>query len=164
MLYEEFDHLIETATEVIKEYYKTRLVSVVLFGSCSRRTQHYNSDIDLLLILSESFQGKMARLNEFMDHIDIRLEDALKKLSESHIHTEISPIIKTQKEIEQGHLLLYEMTESCKILYDPTHFITNFLETMKEKMKVAGVKKTSKGYWIMPSDIFLPKEIGETGE
>lgn len=164
MLYEEFDHLIEKTTEVIKDYYKTRLVSLVLFGSCSRRTQHFNSDVDLLVILSESTRGKMSRLNELMDHIDNHLEEDFKKLTKSNIHSEISPVIKTQKEIEQGHLLLYEMTESCKILYDPTLFITNFLKEMKEKMKIAGVKKTSKGYWIMPSDIFLHTEKGEPGE
>jgi predicted nucleotidyltransferase len=164
MLHEGFDQLIEKTTEVIKDYYKSRLVSLVLFGSCSRRTQHFNSDIDLLIILSESAKGKMSRQEEFIENIDNKLEEDFKKLTQSNIHTEISPVIKTQQEIEHGHLLLYEMTESCKILFDPTLFMTHFLTEMKEKMKKAGVKKTSKGYWIMPSDIFLHTAKGETGE
>jgi predicted nucleotidyltransferase len=153
MLYEEFDHLTETLTGAIKDYYKTRLVSLVLFGSCSRRTQHFNSDVDLLIILTESSRGKISRMNELMEHLDSHLEEDFKKLTRNNIHTEISPVIKTKKEIEQGHLLLYEMTESCKILFDPTLFMTHFLTELKDKMKKAGVKKTSKGYWIVNKEL-----------
>jgi len=154
MLLEEFDCLIEKTAETIKEHYKTRLVAIVLFGSCSRRTQHYHSDIDMLIILSECEKGKMARQTEFIENIDNKLEEDFNKLTQSNIHTKISPVVKTKNEIEQGHLLLYEMTECCQIMYDPTLFMTHFLDEMKEKMKLAGVKKTSQGYWIMPEDIF----------
>lgn len=163
-MYEEFDNLIEKTTEVIKDYYKDRLVSLVLFGSCSRRTQHFYSDIDMLIILSESPKGKMFRLSEFMENIENLLEEDFKKQTKNNIHTEISPVIKTKQEIEQGHLLLYEMTECCKILYDPSQFMTHLLDEMKEKMKLAGVKKTSQGYWIMPSDIFSHSEKGGSSE
>jgi uncharacterized protein len=156
MLYEKFEQFIEKAAEIIKECYGTRLISIILFGSCSRNTQHYDSDIDLLIILSEASQGRLSRQEEFIDHIDTKLEEDVKNLAAYNIHTEISPVIKTQKELEEGHLLLYEMTESCKILYDPQLFMTKFLEAMKVKMNQAGVKKTDKGYWIMPSDIFSP--------
>lgn len=154
MLYEKFDELIKRATEVIKNYYGSNLVSLVLFGSCSRKTQHYHSDIDLLIILSDSTKGKMVRLDEFMENIDNQLESELMLLKSQGIITDFSPIIKTQQEIKKGHLLLYEMTESCQILFDKNKFMTNFLSEMKEKMKLSGVIKNNHGHWIMPTDIF----------
>lgn len=161
MLYEKFDQLIEKASEIIRDYYGSRLVSIVLFGSCSRKTQHHCSDIDLLLILSDAPKGKLSRLGEFVDHIDNQLEEFVKNLTEWNIHPEISPVIKTPKEVENGNLLFYEMTESCKILYDPELFMTNFLEEMKVKIKQAGVTKTNKGYWVMPHDIFSQTTKGK---
>ncbi len=66
MLKEKYQELTELLLKEIKEFYKDRLVSVVLFGSVARETQRFDSDIDILLVIKDLPRGRLNRVLEFL--------------------------------------------------------------------------------------------------
>lgn len=152
---EEFGRFIRLLIEKIKDFYGERLVSVVLYGSQARETQRPDSDIDLLIILSDAPRGRQARIDEFL-LLEEKLEPELAKLQRKEIFTFISPVIKTRDEISRGSPLLIDMTEDARILYDQGGFMQKLLDDFRERLKKLGAKRVWLGsgwYWILKPDL-----------
>jgi hypothetical protein len=58
--------LLDRLTSLCKEHYGKRLISLVVFGSVGRGTPRPDSDIDLLLVVKDLPDGRMARVKEFV--------------------------------------------------------------------------------------------------
>ncbi len=162
MLKEKYAELVELLLKEIKNFYKDRLVSVVLFGSVARETQRFDSDIDILIVAENLPKGRGKRIREFLQ-IEEKLEEHLRNLEKSGIYTYISPILKTPEEVKAGSLLFLDFVEDAKILYDRGDFFKNRLEELKDKLKKWGAKRIWLGnawYWILKPDL----KPGETIE
>jgi len=155
MLKEKYKDLIGLLLKEIKNFYKERLVSVVIFGSVARGTQRFDSDIDILIVVKDLPKGRLKRTIEFME-IEEKIENYLKDLENIGIHTYISPVLKTPEEIKMGSLLFLDLVEDAKILYDKEDFFKKELEKIKETLKNLGAKRYWLGnawYWVLKPHI-----------
>lgn len=155
MLREKFDELVYRVAEKIKEHYRDRVFSIVLFGSVARRTQRPDSDIDILIVASDLPKGRLKRIEEFME-IEEEIEPYLEALRKMGIFTSLSPVLKTPEEVKAGNPLFWDFVEDARILYDKDRFFERELENIKEKLSSFGAKRYWLGsawYWIVNPDI-----------
>jgi len=162
MLKTRFHKLEQKLLSEIKSFYGSRLVSVVVFGSAARKTQRFDSDIDILIIAKELPRGRMKRIREF-DAVEDRIVPLLNDLQKEGINTYISAIIKTPEEATSGSPLFLDMVEDAKILFDKDKFFSNILERLKVRLKELGAKRIWRGnawYWDLKPD-YKPGEVFE---
>ncbi len=147
--------LIDRLKKICIEYYGKRLISLVIFGSVAKDSFRPDSDIDVLIIADDLPKGRIKRVSEFTENIEVRLSDDIKSLSEKNIFPYFSPVIKSKEEVMLGSPLFLDMTEDVKILYDADNFFENYLSDLRDKMKRLGSRKVYfKGgyYWLLKPD------------
>lgn len=142
------------------DLYGDRLCGLLLFGSVGRGTPHYNSDLDLLLVIDPLPHGRMARVREF-DPIEESLEPDLQQLRQIGRHCELSPIFKTCSELFEGSPLMFDMTVEGEILFEKDSILTSALDKLRSNLTRLGSQKVSSGggwYWRLKPD-YKPGEV-----
>jgi hypothetical protein len=140
--------LLNRLTSLCKERYGERLISLAVFGSVGRGTPRPDSDIDLLLVIKDLPVGRIARVKEFAA-IETTLGMAIKG------RIELSPVFKTPEEIANGSLLLLDMVEDARVLFDSDDFFKNALKNLKERLQKMGARRIWQGnvwYWDLKPD------------
>ena len=162
MLKERFEELERMLLSEIRSHYGKGLVSVV-FGSVARKTQTFESDLDMLIIADQLPQGRGKRIGEF-EIIDEKIEPFLKLLrNEEGINTYISAIIKSPEEAEKGSPLFLDMVEDSRMLFDRNGFFKGVLERLRERLRKSGAKRIWRGnawYWDLKPD-YKPGDVIE---
>ncbi|MCX6090157.1 MAG: nucleotidyltransferase domain-containing protein, partial [Candidatus Atribacteria bacterium] len=153
MIREQFKKIIQVVFSQVRKHYGANLTSFVIFGSCGRGTPHQESDIDMLIILKKVTGGRITRMKEFRDSIDLGLEPIIKELQFYHIYTTLSPIIRSEKEVLQGSPLFIEMTTGIKVYKDRNSFFENYLNDLRQKMSYFGSEKKENGYWVYKKNV-----------
>lgn len=154
MLKERFREIEERILAEVQNHYGARLVSVVLFGSAARKTQRFDSDIDVLIIAKELPRGRMKRIQEF-EAVENRLEPFIRTLKRDGIETYLSVVIKSPEEAEAGSPLFLDMVEDARILFDREGFFTRRLDRLRKRLAELGSKRIWKGnmwYWLLKPD------------
>lgn len=162
MLREKFLELEDKLLIAIRSFYGARLISVVIFGSVARETLHFDSDIDILMIVEGLPEGRMKRIREF-EGVEKEIEPFLKSLRKEGIHTILSAILKSPDEAKKGSPLFLDMVEDAKILYDKEGFFSTILEQLRSRLQTLGAKRVWKGnawYWVLKPDL-KPGEVFE---
>jgi len=162
MLQEKFKELEDILLSRIEAFYGERLVSVVVFGSVARRSQNFESDLDLLVIADPLPHGRMKRIREF-EAVEDRVEPFLKSLQKEGIHTRISALLKTPEEAGRGSPLFLDMVEDAVILFDRGAFFSALLTKLRQRLESLGARRVWKGnawYWVLKPD-FRPGEVFE---
>ena len=140
--------LLNRLTSLCKEHYGERLISLAVFGSVGRGTARPDSDIDLLLVIRDLPNGRIARVKEFA-----AIETALGTATKGRI--ELSPVFKTPEEIANGSPLFLDMVEDVRMLFDRDDFFKNVLKNLKERLKKLGARRIWQGnvwYWDLKPD------------
>lgn len=141
-------------------HYGPRLVSVAVYGSVGRGTPRRDSDIDLLVVAEELPRGRMPRMAEFQQ-IENRLAPALQQSREHGLSTQISPVIRSPEEIRRGSLLLLDMTEDARILFDRAGFLKEELDLLRQRLAKLGARRIpyrGAWYWLL-KDEMEPGEV-----
>jgi len=157
---EEFDDLLDSLAQACKVHYGARLFSLAIFGSVGRGTMKPDSDIDLLIVASPLPDGRMKRVEEFRP-VENALEPEILKKRILGIHTYLSPIFKTPAEISSRPLILLDLTEDARILFDRDGFLRGQLEALKERLHELGARRVVQGeawWWDLKPD-FQPGEV-----
>lgn len=115
MLLERFQTIVDALNTASLEVYGDRLLSTAVFGSVARGTMRPDSDIDLLLVVEHLPNGRMPRVREF-EAVERRLAPLLAESARHGVHTALSPVFKTPRELEYGSPLLLDMTDEVLIL------------------------------------------------
>ncbi len=134
----------------IFDYYGTRLVSLLVFGSYARGEPRSDSDLDLLIVLRSGRWSRLSeRTEEFVAHVEQPCDEDLQKLFEDGILMELSPFILTREEA-QGFLPLYlDMASHCLIIRDHKGFMEGVLEKVRLKMAQWGSERINvSGHWL----------------
>jgi len=134
----------------IVDYYGERMVSLVVFGSYARREPRFDSDLDLLIVLSSgNWSRRSERTEEFVINVEQPCDEHLQKLFEAGISMDLSPMILTRDEA-QGFLPLYlDMVSHCLIIEDHEGFIESVLEKVKQQMARWGSERMNVGgHWL----------------
>ncbi len=129
-------------------------MSLVVFGSVGRGTPHFDSDVDILLVVDDLPPSRLGRLREF-EEVEKALEKDLKRPEELGIRTLLSPVIKTREEVCRGSLLFLDMIEDGLILYDRDGFFQSFLESFARRLQALGAQRVKRGdswHWVLKQE------------
>ncbi len=155
MLKEQFDSLIEATKAACRSCYGERLKALALFGSVARGTMRFDSDIDLLLVVSPLPDGRMRRMDEFRA-VDEAMAGELARAQALGIHTSLSPVFKTPDELRQGSLLFLDMINEARILHDPEGMLKAYFADLGARLRQLGAQRVQKAggyYWLLKPDL-----------
>ncbi len=124
------------------EFYKDRLVSLVIFGSYVQGNVSLSSDLDLLIILKNAPLKNIERCREFWNNV----EDKIKAKTRLYV----SSWIRTGEEARIFSNLYIAIYESNIVLYDENVFFGNIIDKIREYFDQGLIeRKILKGkiYW-----------------
>ncbi|WP_141266886.1 nucleotidyltransferase domain-containing protein [Thermodesulfovibrio sp. Kuro-1] len=114
--------IIEQLKNLCLNYYKDRLIAVVVFGSVAKGMFSPVSDVDLLIIL----KNRKSQYREYSDYYD----NVESKISVGDLMVEINPIFKSIRELSIR--IPYLWNTEFLILYDKENFFRDFLKKLQE--------------------------------
>jgi len=128
----------------------------------ARETPNFYSDVDILIIAKDLPQGRIPRIREF-EKIEEQIAPFLDSLRREGIQTEISAILKSPNEAEQGSPLFLDMVEDGRILFDRDGFFSALLRQLSNRLRILGARRIWRGdawHWVLKPD-FKPGEVFE---
>jgi len=155
-----FDEVLRAVVAACQRHYGQRLVSLAVFGSVGRGTPRPDSDIDLLIVAEDLPRGRVARVDDFA-RIEADLADILRTLRSEGVATELSPVLKTPSEVEQGSPLFLDMLEDARLLVDREAFIAQVFEKFRARLAHLGARRIWRGnawFWDLKPD-YKPGEV-----
>jgi len=151
--------------ELTKIHYGKRLVSLAVFGSLAKGVFKRNrSDIDLLLILSDSSKNHCKRVDEFVKNVLMPYyssSEYIKALRTTYLPP-VSVVIYSREEARFFHDIYLDMTLWCEILHDKDSFLKKVLDAMRKKIDEWGsVRKevSGKSFWVLKPDLKMGEEL-----
>lgn len=128
-----FERLLLALEEEVLSFYGERLTSLAVFGSVGGGTFRADSDVDLLVVASSLPRGRVARAEEFLE-AERRLEGLLPELRGLGLDAHLSPVIRTEEEVQRGSPLFLDMTEDPKVLFDRGDLPKGYLQRLRERL------------------------------
>jgi hypothetical protein len=148
------DSFLPRVTAACRQHYGDKLVSLVAFGSVARGTVTSDSDLDLLIVAHGLPDGRVPRVRDFMA-IERVLASDLAAARRAGWNVELSPVLKTPAEVEQGSALFFDMTEDAIFLEDRDGFMQRALERLRARLATLGARRVWRGnawYWDLKPD------------
>jgi uncharacterized protein len=145
----DFGRLLDQLRRACLEVYGERLISLLVFGSVGRGTANPESDVDLLLVVSDLPEGRLRRVREFL-RVESKLRTELNR-----VDVVLSPLIKSPGEVEKGSPLFLDMTEDALILQDSNCFMEERLKRLKDRLVTLGARRIWRGsgwHWDLKPD------------
>lgn len=126
----------------IKEVFKGKLLSMILFGSVARGKWTNQSDIDLFLIFSNN-SLKHKKLERKLIDIILKFEEINELLDQNgnNIHASIQPITLLLKDLDNFRTLFYDFAMDGKIIFDKNEIGLKFIKKIKKRIKSLGLKR-----------------------
>ena len=120
-----------------------------------------DSDVDLLVVAGGLAGRHSLRLRDFRA-VEEALGPRLDAAATVGLHPELSPVLMTPAELERGSMLLLDMTEDARILFDPAGCLAGALDRLRGRLRELGSKRIWLGnawYWDLkpdykPGDVF----------
>ena len=142
-------------------HYGDELLSVAVYGSVGRGMPRPDSDVDLLVVAERLADRHAVRVRDFRA-IEATLSSRLDMAGSVGLHPELSPVLMTRAELERGSMLLLDMTEDARILFDATGCLAAALDRLRGRLRELGSKRIWLGnawYWDLkpdykPGDVF----------
>ena len=156
-----YDALLTDLVTACRRHYGDSLLSVAVYGSVGRGLPRPDSDIDLLLV-AQGLPGRHSlRLRDFRA-VEEALGSSLDAAEAAGLHPELSPVLMTPAELGRGSMLLLDMTEDARILFDPDGCLADALDRLRGRLRELGSKRIWRGnawYWDLkpdykPGDVF----------
>jgi predicted nucleotidyltransferase len=161
-LTDRFDEVVKALVLACQRHYGPRLVSLAVFGSVGRGTPRPDSAIDLLVVVEDLPRGRVARVADF-SRAEAEVVDILRRLRSAGLTTELSPVLKTPSEVEQGSLLFLDMLEDARILVDREGFLEKAFERFRARLARLGARQIWRGsswFWNLTPD-YKPGDVFE---
>ncbi len=124
----------------IVRQYSDNLVSLVIFGSYARKENRITSDLDLLIILKDA-GSRSGRIREFIERVEMPLEELAQRLIGEGIFMEVSPIILSTAEARYFNPLYLDILDHNIIVFDRDGFFKKTMDRVREKANEWGSYK-----------------------
>ena len=157
-----FDSLFVLLPEACVRHYGDRLVSVAVFGSVGRGTPRQDSDVDLLIVANGLPDGRIARVEEFRA-VEQILAPWIHEAKRAGLSAWLSPVFKTRAELDHGSLLLLDMIDDRRLLFDREDVLRRRLDRLRTRLDVLGSRRIWRGnawYWDLKPD-YVPGDVIE---
>lgn len=152
----------ERYTDLLRDAFGPRLVSVVLFGSVARGEARPDSDIDLLVVVEDLADGRFARLRS-LEPVDRAFQPDLVRLRAAGLTPQVVPVLKSRVEAATIVPLYLDLVEDGRLLYDRDGFFRSVLDRLVASMRRLGSERRVRGsvrYWVLKPDL-KPGEVFE---
>jgi len=154
--------IMSAIAEACQQVYADRLISLVVFGSVARGVWKANSDIDLLLVLSNLPAGRFNQIREF-EPVESLLQDRIEECRSAGWNVDLSPVFKTPAHVLHGSPLFLDMTQESLILIDRNDLVKDRLVLMQKRMEALKSKRVWHGHdawtWILKPDFHVGEAI-----
>ena len=156
-----YDQLLAELAVACRGHYGEDLVSVAVYGSVGRGIPRPDSDVDLLVVAQGLADRHALRVRDFRS-VETTLASRLDAAVAAGLHPELSPVLMTPAELERGSMLLLDMTEDARILFDPAGCLAGALDRLRGRLRELGSQRIWLGnawYWDLkpdykPGDVF----------
>jgi len=127
------------------------LTSLAIYGSVARGTAGETSDIDFLVI-SEDFEGTLSRRIDLLRRAAAEeVEPELAFLRRKGLQAFLSFYPLRRAEAEEFPLMMLDMTEDAKIVFDEDRFLVELFSRLRSRLSELGAKrvrlKSGQWYW-----------------
>jgi hypothetical protein len=149
-----FQRLQERLVHACVSHFGGNLVGLLIYGSVARGTMRMDSDLDVMLVLQDPPPTAWERLRWF-DPVESAMEPALAEARLAGVETMISPVLKSVEELDKGFLLMLDMTEDARIVWDPEQRVEKALDAFRRRLVQAGARRIrtgASGYWDLKPD------------
>ena len=156
-----YDSLLAELVVACRGHYGGNLVSVAVYGSVGRGMPRPDSDVDLLIV-AEGLADRHALRQRDFRAVERALAGRLAAVAAAGLHPELSPVLMTPAELERGSMLLLDMTEDARILFDAAGCLAGALDRLRGRLRELGSRRIWLGnawYWDLkpdykPGDVF----------
>ena len=156
-----YDALLAALTAACRQHYGDRLLSVAVYGSVARGMPRPDSDVDVLIVAHGLADRHSHRLRDFRAVEDV-LRARIDAARADGLQPELSPVLMTPAELRRGSMLLLDMTEDARILFDPQDCLAGALARLWRRLHELGSRRVWLGnawYWDLkpdykPGDVF----------
>ena len=156
-----YDELLTGLVTACRRLYAGRLHSVAVYGSVGRGLPRPDSDVDLLIVAEGLPDRHVLRVDDFRA-VEDELASCIDAATADGLHPELSPVLMTRSELERGSMLLLDMTEDARILFDPDGCLAGALDRLRRRLRELGSRRIWLGnawYWDLkpdykPGDVF----------
>jgi hypothetical protein len=141
------EELVSDLFKRILQYYGDRLIALAVFGSYASGKARLNSDLDLLLVLTEPLSRKQ-KMEEFDTQVESPFLSRLQALDAEGVRMELSPIILDKDQARAFNPLYLDMVNSRAIIHDVQEFLRRLLDTIQVRSEKWGSRKIPiAGHW-----------------
>ena len=155
---ERYINIIYDVFRAVRDRYSLR--SFAVYGSVARGDTKEYSDIDFLVI-SDEFKGSIASRMDRLIEIEYDVRDEIRWLIKNGIYVSLSIYPMKPEEAKRLPLLLLDLVDEAKIVYDDG-LLENLLNELKAKIIKLGAKKIQlddgSWYWDLKPD-YKPYEV-----
>jgi predicted nucleotidyltransferase len=160
-----YEKLVLLWSRRLLEHYKSKLVSIILYGSVARGKASRNSDIDFMIILQDRVESYGKRINEL---VRIEMEDSeigreKNFLTQHGCGTSSSNIVYSVEESRVFRLIYLDIIEEGRILFDRNNHFRNLCEHYRESLRELGARKvvmdSERWYWELKPDIRFGERV-----
>ena len=157
--------IIEVVTAKLIEYFREKLVSIILFGSVARGGAREYSDVDLLVIAEDLPEKYSDRVKILVDILDNDLKNIRYRLwIERRKYPLVDVILLNKEEAYTRHPFYLDIIHDAITIYDRDSFMRKRIDELREKLMELGSRRVElpdgRYYWIIKPSI----KWGETLE
>ena len=152
-----------TLSELLRNFGRDDVLSLTLFGSVARGEARPESDIDIFILYRGGEKDPVEKFTRMMIPIE---EENLeyRRLRTRGIYAHISPVFMTREEVAEKPMILLDIIDHGKVLYDPQGELGRVMERMRYRLRKLGSKKIElpdgTWYWDLKPD-WRPGEVIE---
>ena len=155
-----YDRLLADLAAACRGRYGAGLRAVAVYGSVGRGMPRPDSDVDLLIVAEGLADRHVLRVRDFRA-VEAALASALDAAEAAGLHPGLSPVLMTPAELERGSMLLLDMTEDARILFDADGCLQRALDRLRGRLRELGSRRIRLGnawYWDLKPD-YAPGDV-----
>ncbi len=147
----------------LRKRFGDSISSIVLYGSVARGTARKDSDVAVCIIFKKLTQSRYKRILLIFSLLkELRERESFITLYRDGYVPEISPLLYTNREVQDTKLIFLDMVgEGVVLYYDGTWAAKR--HSLMETMKLLGTKKVmlenNEYYWILKPGLRLAEEV-----
>jgi predicted nucleotidyltransferase len=153
----EYLPILEFVTVRLVEFFWSKLISLIVFGSVARGKAEMESDVDVLVVadgLPERYSERLVLIRKVLSGVEsIRM----RMWEKDGVYPLIDVIALTPQEASINHPFYLDMAGEAVVIFDRGDFMKNKLEVLERKLCEIGARKVvlpnGSWFWDLKSEI-----------
>ena len=155
-----FRHYLKSFLSYLKEELNEDLISLIIYGSVARSTWNRESDVDVLLIVSNNYFNQFNE--DKISEITINFYNKCREGSmyDNYINHSIQILTLSINDLDKFRTLFYDIAVDGIIIYDTNNIGLNLLMKYRNRIEKMGLKRI----FLNKNDFYWERKDIEFGE